>query len=95
MSKRNRSSSVKKRAERRKPIELDPEAIAGRDKIFDLIVLVLLLAVGTYLSILYFAHQPVPNPDFTAFARLGHELLSFEKPSSFKRAPVFGLLVAV
>ena len=36
----------------------------------------------------------MPNPDFTAFAQLGHELLSFERPSSFKRAPVFGLMIA-
>lgn len=53
---------------------------------------VLLFGFGLYQSILYFAHQPVPNSDFPSFLRVGRELLSLQVPSSFKRAPALGLL---
>ena len=67
---------------------------SAREKTFTRVMAVLLLSFGIYLSILYFGHQVVPNPDFTAFLQLGYELLSLEMPSSFKRAPVLGLLQA-
>jgi len=64
------------------------------EKYFQIIVIVILLAFGTYHSILYWRHQVVPNSDFPAFVSVGHSLLSFELPGSFKRAPVLGLLQA-
>ena len=73
---------------------LSRAADGAKDVRYEVIVLVVLAAVGVYFSVLYFAHQPVPNPDFTAFVRIGHDLLSFEKPADTKRLPVFGLLVA-
>lgn len=64
----------------------------AREKALTCCVAALLLGFGAYQSILYFGHQPVPNPDFTGFLRVGRELLAFDVPSSFKRAPVLGLL---
>ncbi len=68
--------------------------LAAREKYFDIFLVVLLFAFGVYHSVLYFGHQVVPNPDFTAFVRVGHQLLSFQLPTSYKRAPVLGLLQA-
>jgi len=59
-----------------------------------LFIIFSLFGFGIYQSILYFGHQIVPNPDFTAFASAGHKLLSLQLPSSLKRAPVLGLLQA-
>jgi len=66
----------------------------SRDKHFDIFTIVVLLAFGAYHSVLLFGYQVVPNPDFTNFVRTGHELLSFQLPSSWKQAPVLGLLQA-
>jgi hypothetical protein len=63
-----------------------------KEKYFAVFVAGVLLAFGVYHSILYFGHQVVPNPDFTAFNRVGHELWSFKLPSTYKQAPVLGLL---
>ena len=63
-----------------------------REKVLPYLVAALLAGFGAYQSILYFGHQPVPNSDFPSFLRVGRELLSFQVPSSFKRAPVVGLL---
>jgi hypothetical protein len=43
-------------------------------------------------SIHFFGHRPVPNTDFFAFNRLGHQLWSLHLPSDYKRGPVVGLL---
>ena len=67
---------------------------AKREKYFSLFIIVILFGFGVYNSVLYFGHQAVPNSDFAAFARQGHELLSLKMPGSFKRAPVLGLLIA-
>lgn len=53
----------------------------------------LLFLFGLSHSITYFGHQQVPNPDFTAFASLGHTLWSFDMPQNFKRTPLLGLLI--
>ncbi|MGA2171601.1 MAG: hypothetical protein ABSG82_01130 [Sedimentisphaerales bacterium] len=53
---------------------------------------IILFAFGAYQSILYFGHTVVPNSDFTSLFRVGRELLSFQMPTSFKQAPVLGLL---
>lgn len=65
------------------------------EKKTEIIIIAILLAFGVYHSVIYFGHQTVPNPDFTGFVNLGHQLLSLQYPSDFKRAPVLGLLQAV
>lgn len=54
----------------------------------------LLLAFGIFQSVLYFGHQLIPNPDFMAFIKTGHDLWGFQAPTSYTRAPVLGLLQA-
>jgi hypothetical protein len=72
------------------PIELDP----GKERRLHIFFVVVLGAYGIFQSILYYGHQIVPNSDFFDFIRVGKELWSFQMPSSFKRAPVVGLLQA-
>jgi hypothetical protein len=71
--------------------ELD---LTKRERYFEIFVAAALLAFGLYQSILYFGHKVVPISDFPAIIRVGHELLSFKLPSTFKMAPVTGLLQA-
>lgn len=52
----------------------------------------ILLAMGVYLSIVYFGQKAVPNSDFTAFVRTGDQILHFQMPGSFKRVPMLGIL---
>ncbi len=66
-----------------------------KEKYFGLFITIALFAFGVYHSVLYFGHQVVPNSDFTAFVQVGHELLSFQLPTSYKRVPVVGLLQAI
>lgn len=70
------------------PLEQD----LGRDRRLHLLFVVLLAVYGIFQSIQYYGHQVVPNSDFFDFIKVGHELWSFQMPSSFKRAPVVGLL---
>jgi len=72
--------------------QIDPNQLARRERYFDILVVVALFAFGAYQSVLYFGHKVVPNPDFTAIFRVGRELLSFQIPTTFKIAPVVGLL---
>jgi hypothetical protein len=64
-----------------------------REKTGNTIILVFLFIFGAYLSILFYAYQAVPNPDFTSFVDTGRQLLSFHLPSHYKRAPVLGILL--
>ncbi len=50
------------------------------------------LLFGIYHSVLYWGHQPVPHFDFKCFADIGRQILNLQIPSSFKRAPVVGIL---
>jgi hypothetical protein len=70
------------------PIELDP----GKERRLHILFVVVLGVYGIFQSILYYGHQLSPNSDFFDFIRIGRELWSFQMPSSFKRAPVVGLL---
>lgn len=72
-------------------LELHKDFSAG-EKYFEIFVVAVLFCFGVYHSILYFGHQPVPHFDFNCFALTGHELLSFQVPSSFKRVPLVGIL---
>ena len=62
------------------------------EKRLDILIGVVLFAFGVYHSILYFGHTVVPISDFPDFFRVGKELLSLQMPSSFKLAPVVGIL---
>ncbi len=66
--------------------------LSRRQKVLSYAVAALLFGFGVYESVLYCGHKVVPNPDFPAFLQVGRELLSLQMPSSFKRAPVLGLL---
>jgi len=63
-----------------------------REKRFAVWVLAVLSIFGIYKSIVLFGAYPVPNPDFAGFVKLGQQLLNFEMPDNFKRAPVVGIL---
>ena len=62
------------------------------EKRLDILTGVVLFAFGVYHSILYFGHTVVPISDFSDFFLVGKELLSLQMPSSFKLAPVLGIL---
>ncbi len=62
------------------------------EKRLDILTGAVLFAFGVYQSVLYFGHTVVPISDFPDFFRVGRELLSLQMPSSFKLAPVVGIL---
>jgi hypothetical protein len=92
------AQSAAQRGEETEPCEtpapelLPVPGISRRQRALPYVVAALLFGFGAYQSVLYFGHKAVPNPDFPAFLQVGHELLSLQMPSSFKRAPVLGLL---
>jgi hypothetical protein len=71
------------------------EMIEVKERTLDAFILIILLLFGVYLSILYYGHQVVPDPDFTDFVKTGRQLLSWQLPDSYKRAPVLGILLVV
>lgn len=76
-------------------IVLSDEQLACRQKYFAIFAASVLFAFGVYHSILYFGHQVVPNSDFPGFTSVGRELCSFKLPTSYKRAPVLGMLQVI
>jgi len=64
----------------------------ARERTANKYILIILIVFGTYLSVLYYGHQQVPNPDFTAFFETGSQLLSLHLPDNYKRVPVLGIL---
>lgn len=70
----------------------DAAELAGEERYFEFFYAAVLLALGIYQSVLYFGHTVVPIPDFPDFFRVGREILSLKIPSSFKLAPVLGML---
>ena len=65
-----------------------------RQRLFDLSVVIILLALGAWLSFNYFGHKLVPSSDFPGFVSISRQLLSGRAPVNFKRAPVHGAMVA-
>ncbi|MCK5269189.1 MAG: hypothetical protein KAJ46_00335 [Sedimentisphaerales bacterium] len=70
------------------------DATDSRKRHLNIIIAVLLLGFGIYQSVQFWGLAPMPHPDSPYFVRVARELLSFEVPVSFKRAPVVGLLQA-
>ena len=66
--------------------------MTAAEKRLDILTGAVLFAFGVYHSILYFGHTVVPISDFPDFFRVGKEILSLQMPSSFKLAPVVGIL---
>jgi hypothetical protein len=58
----------------------------------DIFLFFLLLSFGIYHAVIYWGHQVVPHFDFNCFAVIGHDLLSFQMPRTFKRVPLVGIL---
>jgi len=71
---------------------VEQEISAGRRKAFEWSLLLVLGVFGIYKSWALFGAIPVPNPDYSGFVRAGEQLWNFEVPTSFKRAPVLGVL---
>ncbi len=63
-----------------------------RKKRVDAFLFFLLLTFGIYQAVIYWGHQVVPHFDFSCFAIIGRELLSFQMPCTFKRVPLVGIL---
>ena len=89
MKKKNQKTAVLSKA------GLSPELLQRmetRKKRVEIFLFLLLLSFGIYHSILYWGHQVVPHFDFNCFAVIGHDLLSFQMPRTFKRVPLVGIL---
>jgi hypothetical protein len=71
---------------------LNAGGFAGQERYFTFFVSAVLLCFGIYQSIIYFGHTIIPISDFPDFFKTGQELLSLQAPTSFKRAPVLGIL---
>jgi len=52
-----------------------------------------LAVYGIVKAAAYWGAYAVPNPDFPGFVRVGQALWSGQRPSSFKRGPVLGLVL--
>ena len=61
-------------------------------KYYTIACVVILLALGTYHSILYFGHQAVPNSDWPCFIETGHKMFSFSVPTDYNRVPLLGMM---
>ncbi|MFH1154838.1 MAG: hypothetical protein V1793_13575 [Pseudomonadota bacterium] len=61
----------------------------------ELLTTVILGCFGILVSITYWRYLLVPNSDFPSFLQTGNELLNLQMPSSFKRAPLLGLIQAI
>jgi hypothetical protein len=88
----------KKRYNARKVEEvniIEPQNEFRNEKILNLCVLIGLFLFGSYQSVLYFSHKPVPHFDFQCFTNLGHEMLAFKTPANFTRVPLVGILQVI
>jgi hypothetical protein len=90
MRKDRRGEAHRKDAQAAADLCIDP----GRQRLFDLGAVILLLAMGAWLSFNYFGHKLVPSSDFPGFVGISRQLLSGHAPVNFKRAPIHGALVA-
>jgi len=91
MALRRKGSSVEAAAAAL-PLEAQEFQDAGRERNCGRVIMLILLLFGVYQGVLYFGHQVFPNSDFPAFSHVGRDILSFQRPYSFKRVPVWGML---
>ncbi len=63
------------------------------ERIIEILSCAVLFFFGTYQAILYYGHHIMPSPDFPSFIDVGRKLLSFQIPTNYQRAPVYGLIV--
>jgi hypothetical protein len=89
-SKSRTTGASAKRDEGNEP--MDKLDMAKRERYFEIFIAAALFAFGVYVSIIYFGHKVVPNPDFQAWSGIARQLLSLKVPHSFKQAPVLGFL---
>ncbi len=66
----------------------------ARRRFFWSVTLILLL-FGIYSSYRFYGFAPFPHPDSTSFIETGKDFVSFEMPTSFKRAPVVCVLQGI
>ena len=69
-----------------------PQQAEKREKQVNIFLFFLLLVFGIYQAVIYWGHQAVPHPDFSCFAIIGRQILSFQMPTDFKRVPLLGVL---
>ena len=89
MKKKNQKTAISSKA------DFSPELLQPmetRKKHVEIFLFLLLLSFGIYHTIIYWGHQVVPHFDFNCFAIIGHQLLSFHLPSTYKRVPLVGIL---
>jgi len=90
-----RPKGPKSKSRRQPKLRIDLLDEASRDRYFEIIAILILLAFGVYHSVLYFGHKLVPTSDFPAFIKTGRQILSLQMPTSFKRTPVLGMLQTI
>jgi hypothetical protein len=91
MSKEKRRESQKNNSQGHGvELTVDPQ----REKLCDAAVIVLLLALGAWLSFNYFGHKLVPSSDFPSFVSISRQILSGHAPVTYKRVPLHGMVVA-
>jgi hypothetical protein len=73
-------------------VQLEAADLARRERYFEYFAIAVLFAFGVYNSIRYFGHTIIPISDFPDFFRVGREVLTFKIPTTFKMAPVLGML---
>ena len=88
--KRHRKTAPTQVATSIKPLLNNPSV--EQQKWFNLMTAFILVAFGTYQSIIFFGHQVVPSPDWLGFVDVGKKLLSFQLPTDYKRLPLLGIL---
>jgi hypothetical protein len=96
MIKLHRKAVAKKRDKKSNTTVRDNDRSAliatAAEKRLDIFTGVVLFVLGVYHSILYFGHTAVPISDFSTFFQVGKEILNLQLPTSFKYAPVVGVL---
>jgi len=63
-----------------------------QERKFDIAITILLLLLGTFISINYYGFQVMPTSDVPAFLGTGQSVLSLQMPRDLKRGPVLGVL---
>ena len=82
---------MKSKKQKFKQVELQIDTVK-QDIIFDWLTVFVLLVIGVYQSFILFGHKVVPISDFPTIILTGHEILEFKCPSTFKMAPLTGML---